>query len=98
MRQLRLLIGCCLAVLSWNASSAQIGGGDGRGGEVPVHKQPKFAGRANNLANASTPPSKAKEPEKQGTTSTAERKPMSQEERRALRRQISETEMKYPRH
>ncbi len=85
-------------MLLWNTSSAQMGVSNDKGGEAMAHKQPKFVGRANNLANPGAQQSRSTEADKQANDpSLNEKKALSQEERRALRRQISETEVKYPR-
>jgi hypothetical protein len=99
MYPLRLLIGCCLSVLCWTAGAVQVRPDDDKGSEPQLHRQAKLAGRANNLANANEVKGRQKNEQNQEEAKTApERRTMSQEERRALRRQISETEVKYPRH
>jgi len=63
--------------------------------EPGSHKQEKFAGRANSPANeVALKNPNAKYP--LYTTESHDKKPLSKEEKRALRRQINETEIMYP--
>jgi hypothetical protein len=66
--------------------------------DEPVHRQEKFAGRASTLTAANDPQNKFLNPQSAARIQDAhEKKPLSKEEKRALRRQINETENKYPR-
>lgn len=93
MRQLKLLMGCCVALLCWSVGATPVRPEEGKMGGVGFHKQAKLAGRAKNLDN---PESRDANQKKVADQTVPERRVMSQEERRALRRQISETEVKYP--
>ena len=66
--------------------------------EEPVHRQEKFAGRAGNVTAVVDAQNKSGNAQNAVRAQQAhEKKPLSKEERRALRRQINETENKYPR-
>jgi hypothetical protein len=66
-------------------------------GDIANVKQEKFAGRANNIAAVNGQSTKTPNVRYPLYTQDAhEKKPLSKDEKRALRRQISETENMYP--
>ncbi|WP_133166944.1 hypothetical protein [Solimicrobium silvestre] len=61
--------------------------------EHQLHKSEKMAGRANlSASNENT----SKNPNAQFIPPVHQKKPLSKEEKQALRRQVNETENKYP--
>jgi len=93
MSRFRLLTCYFVFLLSCGAVAAKVGATENKVDEMQGHKQEKFAGRADNLASVNDAQSKDR------TSSFAqahEKKPLSQEEKRNLRRQINETEIRYP--
>jgi len=101
MSRLRLLMVCMLSTLCYSAWADGLRTRDGRIDEhvdEPVRHQEKFAGRASTLTAANDPQSKIQNPQGSARIQDAhEKKSLSKEEKRALRRQINETENKYPR-
>jgi hypothetical protein len=102
MLRLRFLLRCLLCLwltCQYQISQAQEAGSDGDRPATPVvHRQGKYAGRAGNYANLNDGQkqnySQQNFPvQKEGQ----ERKALSKEERRALRRQVNESVSKYPR-
>lgn len=98
MRRFQLLFCCLLTALSFTTQAQGARGNDVKlsdSSDSSERKQEKFAGRANN--NAGTNDIKKSNTHYPLYTETREKKPLSKEERRALRRQVNETETKYPR-
>lgn len=96
MTSLRLFICCCLCAFTCNvlAATLQVGGPvDADHSNLIGHKQKKMAGRAN-YANGFSGSTKVKYP--LYTQEAREKKSLTKEEKQALRRQINETESKYP--
>lgn len=100
MTSLRLFICCYLSVLTCDvwAGIIQADGNVATDRSDPVvHKQEKLAGRANNVSNVSGTVNKNLNAQYPVYTQEMRgKKPMSKEEKRALRRQINETETMYP--
>jgi hypothetical protein len=96
MTPIRLVVCCYLTALSYNALAQGVRANENKMDEridAPIHRQEKMAGRANNDAHNKNP--SAQYP--LYSQEAHEKKPLSKEEKRALRRQINETEIKYPR-
>ncbi|MET3107461.1 hypothetical protein AAKU67_001471 [Oxalobacteraceae bacterium GrIS 2.11] len=102
MTGLRFLICCSLSALACAAwaggAQTNVQASDDRPvdrNDPGIHKQEKFAGRANSQSNeVALKNPNAKYPSY--TTELHDKKPLSKEEKRALRRQINETEIMYP--
>jgi len=97
MLRLRLLL-CCFLTCQCLISLAEAETPDTDRSVIPVaHRQGKYAGRAGNYANLND--AQKQNFNQQNLTvakDTQERKALSKEERRALRRQVNESVSKYP--
>jgi hypothetical protein len=96
MTLIRLVACCYLTALSYTVCAQGVKANENKVDErieAPIHRQEKLAGRANNDAQNKNPA--AQYP--LYSQEMHEKKPLSKEEKRALRRQINETEIKYPR-
>jgi len=100
MTRLRLIVCCYLSAFTYNvwAGGAQVNDNAlGGRSDLANHKQEKMAGRANNVSAANAALNKNSNAKYALSTQEAhEKKPMSKEEKSALRRQINETETMYP--
>jgi len=98
MRPIRLMLCGFITLLSCSAWAGVNQFNDNTNGQRNVHhKQERLAGRANLVNNNDR---QTRNPPAQNSTSISsahEKSLMSKEERRDLRRQINETESKYPR-
>jgi len=101
MSRFRLMMICLCLALSCSTWARGLRAQDSRIGEhadEPARHQEKFAGRAGNVPPVVDAQNKSVNTQSAVHAQEAhEKKPLSKEERRALRRQINETENKYPR-
>ena len=98
MSRLPLFLCCFLSSLSLPGLADDTAVDGSKALAPAVHKQEKFAGRAGRLAdinNTTRQNSSQVSPSVDGPVH--ERKALTKEERRALRRQINESEVRYPR-
>ena len=97
MRQIRLMLCSLFALLSY---SAWAGGNqfneNKNDGRNVHHKQERLAGRANLVNNNDRQARNSANQNSAWGASAHEKSLLSREERRALRRQINETESRYP--
>jgi hypothetical protein len=100
MTSLRLFVCCYLSAFAytvWAGGPQANENALSDRNDLASHKQEKFAGRANNVSAVNAAANKNSNAKYSLNTQEAhEKKPLSKEEKSALRRQINETESMYP--
>jgi hypothetical protein len=97
MNHHRLMLCSFLYALTYNVWADGIRATDNKAVEQTEqvgHKQTKFAGRANNVSQAGAASKNGEFPFY--TQESHEKKPLTKDEKRALRKQVNETENMYP--
>ena len=93
MSRFRLFLCCFLSAFSYGA---QAGAHEGTNKPDATHRQEKLAGRAGGFSGVNDVQGKNRSAYAQDAQDAHEKKPLSKEEKRALRRQVNEAEIRYP--